>query len=126
MTFAAISIALGAPQTVDSQQQGNRFAMTLTTQEREALESIGVDGVRAKLAACPGLGRGAEVRGFVCGSIDQGKCEDWLGEKYHEQAANDAAQRALQAKDHWWNRVNVWVAIGGVLVGSLVTWFLAK
>lgn len=97
------------------------LVVDLTTKEREALENLGPQGVTAKLAACPGLGRGAEVRGFTCGSLDRGKVEDWLGEKHREQAARDAEQRALDARSLWWGRFGVLVAIATGIVASLLT-----
>jgi hypothetical protein len=93
----------------------------LTADERQALESLGPQAVAAKLAASPGLGRGAEVRGFTCGSIDRGKCEDWLGEKNREQAARDAEQRTLDARSLWWGRFGVLVAIAAGIVACPLT-----
>jgi|SRR6266404_2926276 hypothetical protein len=81
--------------------------MALSREQRAELESRGADNVRQKLFES-GSGRGAVVRGFKCGEIERGEVEDWLAEKYREEAA-------VQRSTLRWAQIAGWAGLAGVV-----------
>jgi hypothetical protein len=80
----------------------------LTSEQRAELESLGAGTVRVKLIPA-GPGRGADVYGFKCGTINRGDIEDWLIEKHREETK-------LQVGTFNWAKIAGWAAIASGIV----------
>jgi hypothetical protein len=90
--------------------------MPLSAQQRAELESLGPATIRAKLNQ-PGTGRGASLFGFKTGveggQLVRGDVEDWLAEKYIEEAAT---QNSILR----WAKIAAWAGIASVIATVLI------
>lgn len=73
----------------------------LSDEQRKELEKMGAANVRMHLLQWPGRGPGADISGFVSGSMNRGDIVDWL-------AVQDRAERRRQG---W---ILFWAVVAGV------------
>jgi hypothetical protein len=86
--------------------------MALSDAQRDELEELGSRIVTGRLASYPGTGRGADIGGFTCGSMNRGDIEDWLRE--------DASKRTfLQRAGSW---LKIIAALVTVLAALITFW----
>lgn len=91
----------------------------LTINEREELEQIGAEAVRAKLAA-NSAGRRSLLDGFLqCSDPNRGDVEDWLGDQAKREAAE---QRKLMHSTLRAAQIAAAASIVSVLLIGWIAW----
>ena len=83
--------------------------MSLTAEQRAELEEYGAQNIRIKLTSYGG-GRPSVLNGFLrcCPYVTRGDVEDWLVEKSHVEAAQQAATLRWAVIGGRWAIVGGW------------------
>ena len=94
--------------------------MSLTAEQRAELEEYGAQNIRIKLTSYGG-GRPSVLNGFLrcCPYVTRGDVEDWLVEKSHVEAAQQAATLRWAVIGGRWAIVGGCAAIVSAILGAV-------